>query len=92
MFSALISNMDNSHLFYVPYLCCESCILSIGSNFSYYEEFNHVSYTIRCFSLLIFLDVEDGHTLHLVVRQPGQSALSGNAGSEGLYCKFVWLC
>jgi hypothetical protein len=27
--------------------------------------------------------VEDGHTLHLVVRQPGQSATSGNAGNEG---------
>ncbi|KAG2631833.1 hypothetical protein PVAP13_2NG049200 [Panicum virgatum] len=32
--------------------------------------------------LLSAYHVEDGHTLHLVVRQPGQSALSGNAGSE----------
>jgi hypothetical protein len=41
-------------------------------------------YPIHCFSLMTFLDVEDGHTLHLVVRQPGQSAPSGNAGTEGL--------
>jgi len=33
---------------------------------------------------MIILDVEDGHTLHLVVRQPGQSAPSGNAATEGL--------
>jgi len=32
---------------------------------------------------MIILDVEDGHTLHLVVRQPGQSA-PGNAATEGL--------
>ncbi|KAF8714161.1 hypothetical protein HU200_028172 [Digitaria exilis] len=32
--------------------------------------------------LLSAYHVEDGHTLHLVVRQPGQSALSGNAGAE----------
>lgn len=36
-------------------------------------------------SLTTFLDVEDGHTLHLVVRQPGQSAPAGNAGTEGSY-------
>jgi len=76
--------MDNSHLFYVPNFCCESCLLSIRSIFSYYEEFNHVIYPICCFSLMIILDVEDGHTLHLVVRQPGQSAPSGNAATEGL--------
>jgi hypothetical protein len=33
---------------------------------------------------MIFLDVEDGHTLHLVVGQPGHLAPSGNAGTEGL--------
>ncbi|KAF0932629.1 hypothetical protein E2562_010499 [Oryza meyeriana var. granulata] len=33
--------------------------------------------------LLSAYHVEDGHTLHLVVRQPGQSATSGNAGNEG---------
>ncbi|CAL5078480.1 unnamed protein product [Urochloa decumbens] len=32
--------------------------------------------------LLSAYHVEDGHTLHLVVRQPGQSAPSGNAGTE----------
>ncbi|XP_062194868.1 ubiquitin-like domain-containing protein CIP73 isoform X2 [Phragmites australis] len=32
--------------------------------------------------LLSAYHVEDGHTLHLVVRQPGQSATSGNAGTE----------
>jgi len=32
--------------------------------------------------LLSAYHVEDGHTLHLVVRQPGQSALSGNAATE----------
>ncbi|KAK3121522.1 hypothetical protein QOZ80_8BG0655230 [Eleusine coracana subsp. coracana] len=31
--------------------------------------------------LLSAYHVEDGHTLHLVVRQPGQAATSGNAGS-----------
>ncbi|TVU42404.1 hypothetical protein EJB05_08807 [Eragrostis curvula] len=35
----------------------------------------------RC-SLMTCLDVEDGHTLHLVVRQPGQAATLGNAGAE----------
>ncbi|KAM0832170.1 hypothetical protein ACQ4PT_065062 [Festuca glaucescens] len=34
--------------------------------------------------LLSAYHVEDGHTLHLVVRQPGQPATSGNAGNEGL--------
>uniref|UniRef100_J3MRX4 Ubiquitin-like domain-containing protein n=1 Tax=Oryza brachyantha TaxID=4533 RepID=J3MRX4_ORYBR len=33
--------------------------------------------------LLSAYHVEDGHTLHLVVRQPGQSATSGNAVNEG---------
>ncbi|KAM0836505.1 hypothetical protein ACQ4PT_062269 [Festuca glaucescens] len=32
--------------------------------------------------LLSAYHVEDGHTLHLVVRQPGQPATSGNAGNE----------
>ncbi|VAH72619.1 unnamed protein product [Triticum turgidum subsp. durum] len=32
--------------------------------------------------LLSAYHVEDGHTLHLVVRQPGQPAASGNAGNE----------
>ncbi|RCV09615.1 hypothetical protein SETIT_2G043600v2 [Setaria italica] len=32
--------------------------------------------------LLSAYHVEDGHTLHLVVRQPGQSAPSGSAGTE----------
>lgn len=32
--------------------------------------------------LLSAYHVEDGHTLHLVVRQAGQSATSGNAGTE----------
>ncbi|XP_062191859.1 ubiquitin-like domain-containing protein CIP73 isoform X6 [Phragmites australis] len=32
--------------------------------------------------LLSAYHVEDGHTLHLVVRQPGQSATSGNSGTE----------
>ncbi|RLM87148.1 large proline-rich protein bag6-A isoform X1 [Panicum miliaceum] len=32
--------------------------------------------------LLSAYHVEDGHTLHLVIRQPGQSAPSGNAGTE----------
>ncbi|KAL6839150.1 hypothetical protein ACP4OV_031041 [Aristida adscensionis] len=34
--------------------------------------------------LLSAYHVEDGHTLHLVVRQPGQSVASGNAGAEEL--------
>lgn len=48
------------------------------------EEITHVIYRIYCLSLTTFLDVEDGHTLHLVVRHPGQSATSGNAATEGL--------
>jgi hypothetical protein len=32
--------------------------------------------------LLSAYHVEDGHTLHLVVRQPGHLAPSGNAGTE----------
>ncbi|KAM3346847.1 hypothetical protein ACQJBY_021056 [Aegilops geniculata] len=32
--------------------------------------------------LLSAYHVEDGHTLHLVVRQPGQPAASGNGGNE----------
>ncbi|XP_062191855.1 ubiquitin-like domain-containing protein CIP73 isoform X2 [Phragmites australis] len=34
--------------------------------------------------LLSAYHVEDGHTLHLVVRQPGQSATSGNSGTEAI--------
>ncbi|KAL5219832.1 hypothetical protein ABZP36_024545 [Zizania latifolia] len=33
--------------------------------------------------LLSAYHVENGHTLHLVVRQPGQSVTPGNAGNEG---------
>ena len=48
------------------------------------EEITHAMFRVYCFSFTTFLDVEDGHTLHLVVRHPGQSATSGNAATEGL--------
>lgn len=48
------------------------------SSFAFWLDFRQF-----CFVLKFFLDVEDGHTLHLVVRQPFHSSSSTTTGLMG---------